>query len=638
MKNTNLINALWQGADLFRGEMSLSETFDLQVIALAEMYIKSNEGLANQMPKDQLWNQLTASGYGLKEKLESNLSFVEEKFSFLKNVFKYIRIPEKFNEARLFQYISAINKYPMPTPNEIQNVFEELLYKYGQEVGKREGYFITPPSISQLLPQLLNIESGEVYDGASGSDQLLVEATRYAKKKGNSVNLYGQEINMKIWALGKIHLFILGLTDAKIYNSNTLLDPIVTVENTLKKFDYILMNPPYSVSKWGREQVKDEMLGRFSYGLPSDANADMAFISHTVASLNENGKAAIVVPHGVLFRGGADGKIREELVRADLIEAVIGLPANLLFYTSIPVIVLIINKNKQEERKNKIQFIDASKEFKSGRGLNFLEDQHITQIVEEFKNGINSEMSYVASLEEVLAADANLSISKYLMVNAVSEMEGKFGQVKVELNKFEESSIPKKPLYEVAETFRGFNVPSISKIANPNGEYRVIQLVDVQEGEILSEQLEKVSIKDASKIQNYLLQEGDIIISNRGTAIKVAIVPKIDEKLILSHNFHGIRPKKGTNSLFIKAYLESPIGQAYIQSLQQGTMVKVMGIKELNNLPTPVQPIEIQEEIGNGIHAAEVSYHLALKEADQERKKAYNDFYEKMGISFAYQN
>ncbi|MGZ9819402.1 N-6 DNA methylase [Peribacillus simplex] len=636
MKNNNILNAFWQGADNFRNELESSEYIDLQVIALTHMYIESNKNLAKLIPNDQLWSDITASGYGLQKRLQGSLSLLEVKFPFLNNVFEYIRIPNEINEATLFRFTSTINKFQKPSPDEFGNLFEELINKFVEQHGKNSGEFVSPSSISKLLPQLLDVKSGDVYDGAPGINQFLVEAKRYGEKNGSIVSLYGQELNGKTWAIGKIHLFILGLIDSQVAKGNTLLDPLFTEGHALKTFDYIIMNPPFGLSKWGRDKVKNEMWGRFIYGLPSDANADMAFISHTVASLKENGKAAIVVPHGILFRGGADGKIRKELIQADLIESVIGLPANLFINTSIPVVVLVINKNKPKERKGKVLFIDASKEFKSMRRQNILDEKHIKRIVEAYRSEKEDpEIRTMVTVEEIMKTDANLSISKYFTVN---EIEGKFGSVKVNLQTFENSPVPKKPLYEVAETFRGYNIPSVGKIENPDGEFRAIQLVNVQDGILQTNQLEKVNIKDASKVKNYLVKEGDIIISNRGAAIKVAVVPKVDGNIILGHNFHGIRPKAGMNSLYIKAYLESPIGQGYIQSLQQGTMVQVLGLKELNNLLIPLQSFGIQEDIGKEIQKAEEAYQKAIKEANEKRQDAYRDFYKVMGIRESYQN
>ncbi|QAA23210.1 N-6 DNA methylase [Sporolactobacillus terrae] len=632
METEEKLNLLWQGANVVRGSMEISQIVETESIILTHMYIEANGELADQMPKELLWSNITRGGGSFKDKINNASVTVEKTFSFLKDVFKNIKVPDQVDDNSLYQLINTFQPLNTLNVNEFAELFETLLYKFGEAEGRRGGENLTPLSIAKLLPQLLDIRSGDVNDGAAGINQFLIEANRYAEENGGHVNLYGQEINARTWALGKIYLFMSGLTNATVTLGDTLLNPPLIKDGVIQKFDYVLMDPPYSM-RWNPEQLTDENLGRFNYGLPSKSKSDMAFISHVVASLKEKGKTAVILPLGVLFRGGADRKIREGIIRDDIIEGVIGLPANLLYATSIPVVILIFNKNKPKERKDKILLIDASKEYTPGKGQNILEEKHIDKIVKMFRSGEeNEENCRFVSIKEVLGNDADLSISRYFTVN---EVQGKFGQVKVDLEKFEESSIPKKDLYEVAETFRGMNTPSLSKVTSTKGGYSVIQLVDVQAGEIKLDQLNLMPIEDPSKIQNYLVQEGDVIVSNRGSVIKIAVVPKINKKIILSHNFHAIRPKKGMNSLFIKAYLESPVGQSYLESMQKGTAIKVLGLKEFNYLKLPVLSAEQQEVIGEKADKAEKEYREAINKATEKQKKEYEECYKKMGISAA---
>jgi type I restriction enzyme M protein len=627
------MNLLRQGADVLRGQIPVSQILETEAVILTHMYIEANDELAAQMPKESLWSNITRTGGDLKEKINEASVTAEATFPFLTDVFRWVRITEHMDDRSLYRLINVFQSFATIDVNEYSDLFEKMLYKFGEAEGKRGGGFITPLPIAKLLLQLLDIKNGDVNDGAAGINQFLIEASRYAVKRGNHVKLFGQEINATIWALGKLHLFMQGLMDAKVTLGDTLLNPPMNVDHALQKFDYILMDPPYSLKNWGLDQVKGEVLGQFRYGVPSKANADMTFVSYVSASLNENGKAALILPHGVLFRGGADGKIREGMIRDDLIEAVIGLPANLLYSTSIPVIILILNKNKSKERRNKILLIDASNEYQPGKGRNILETKHVENIVKMFRSGKeNEENCRFESIKEILKADADLSISRYFTVN---EVQGKFGLVKVDLNKFEKSSTPKKRLYEVAKTFRGMNTPPLSKVTSMEDGYPVIQLVDVQDGEINLDQLNKMPVDDPSKIENYLVQEGDVIISNRGNVIKIAIVPKIEKEIILSHNFHAIRPKEEMNARFIKAYFESPVGLSYIESMQKGTAVKVLGLKELNCLPVPVLSIEQQKVIGNEVEKSEKEYRKVIIQATEIRKKKYEDCFEKMGVSGA---
>jgi type I restriction enzyme M protein len=635
--NQKHLKALWHGGDILRGELEVTEFMDLQVVSLLHMYIESNARLVSELDKENQWSVIISSGYGLRDRLIRSLQALEAAFPFLQHVFDHIEIPKQLSEATLFTYVSYLNKELQATKNEFGELMESLLYFYVDEAGRKGGEFASPKSITKLLPKLLDIRNGEVYDGAAGVNQLLINCHQHAIQHHGKVKLFGQEKNSKTWALGKVNLFLSELTESELVLGDTLISPLLKQDHALRKFDYVVMNPPFSLSKWGQSKIKDEMLGRFIYGLPSDTNADMAFISHSIASLDDNGKAAIVVPHGVLFRGGADAKIRQELLRADLLEAVIGLPPNLFSNAGIPVAVLLFNKNKATERKGKVLFIDASKEYKAQRGQNFLEDEQLNKIVATYTNmSEQKQYSYLASIEEIADADWLLTIPRYV---SVSEVETEFGTVHVDLPRFENAGVVLKRLNEVSETFRGYNIPSISKVTDPNGEFHVIQLVDVQDGQLITKKLQTVTINDGgSKLKNYLVQEGDIIISNRGSSTKVAIVPPFEGKLLLTQNFHAIRPKSELDTLYLKAYLESPVARAYIEPMQQGTVVKVLGLKELNNLMVPIQPLEIQKKIGEGIHTAEAAYHQALIEANKQKKESYQKWYEEMGINTAISN
>jgi type I restriction enzyme M protein len=632
--NREKLQVLWHSGNILRGELEVNDQINLQVISLVHLYIESNEKLLSKLDRENQWSVITSSGYGLRERLEQSLKALERAFPFLVHVFEYIDIPKQLSEATIFAFVSHLKKELRVKESEFGPLMEELLYFYVDVAGRNGGEFASPKSITKLLPKLLNIKDGEVYDGAAGVTQLLIDCHHQAIQHHGKVKLLGQEKNSKTWALGKTHLFLWGLTDSELVLGDTLVNPLLKQEHALRKFDYVVMTPPFSLSKWGQSKIKDEMLGRFTYGLPSDTNADMAFISHAIASLNDNGKAAVVVPHGVLFRGGADAKIRQELLRADLIEAVIGLPPNLFSNAGIPVVVLLFNKNKSTERKGKVLFLDASKEYNAQRGQNFLEDEQLNKIVATYANmSEQKQYSYLASIEEIADADWILTIPRYV---SVSEVATEFGTVHVDLPRFENAGVVLKRLDEVSETFRGYNIPSISKVTDPNGKYHVIQLVDVQDGQLITEQLQTVTINGGgSKLKKYLVQEGDIIISNRGSSTKMAFVPPFEGKLLLTQNFHAIRPNPEVDTLYLKAYLESPVAQAYIQPMQQGTVVKVLGLKELNNLMVPLQPLEVQQKIGEGIQSAEASYRQALIEANKQKKESYQKWYEEMGINTA---
>jgi type I restriction enzyme M protein len=214
---------------------------------------------------------------------------------------------------------------------------------------------------------------------AVGSGGFLLEAYHYLKneegdKKARSLYLYGQEINIGTFAIAKINMFLHGLESADIQRGDTLADPkFLNPDGSLKTFDVCISNPPYSISEWEYEKFKHDKYGRvMGYEMPPEKKADYAFVLHMVKSMNTNGRAGIVLPHGVLFRGGAEGRIREELIKNDLIEAVIALPAKLFYGTGIPAAIVIFNKNKPENHKNKILIIDAEQDYEEGKNQNRL--------------------------------------------------------------------------------------------------------------------------------------------------------------------------------------------------------------------------------------------------------------------------
>ncbi len=237
-----------------------------------------------------------------------------------------------------------------------------------------------------LLAKLVEPKEGDmIYDPTCGSGSLLIKASKEIGSK--NFRLYGQERNGQTHALCKMNMFLHEINDAVIEWGDTIRNPLHLQDNLLKTFDVVVANPPFSLDKWGEEIASEDSFGRFKYGTPPKSKGDFAFVLHMISSLNSNGKMGVILPHGVLFRGASEGKIRTKLIEDNLLDAVIGLPANLFFGTSIPACILIFKKN----RPNKdIIFIDASREYGKGKNQNYLredeENNDIKKIVETYKN------------------------------------------------------------------------------------------------------------------------------------------------------------------------------------------------------------------------------------------------------------
>ena len=257
---------------------------------------------------------------------------------------------------------------------------------------------------------------------AVGSGGFLLEAYHYLKnktddKKARSLYLYGQEINIGTYAIAKINMFLHGLDSADIQRGDTLADPkFLTQSGDLQTFDLCVANPPYSIKEWEHEMFKSNKYGRVTdYEMPPTKKADYAFVLHMIKSMDKKGRAGIVLPHGVLFRGGAEGRIREQIIKNDLIEAIIALPSKLFYGTGIPAAILIFNKNKPEDHKRKILIIDAEKNFEEGKNQNRLRKKDIEKIVLAFEAYKDIEKyARVIDVKEIEENEFNLNVRRYV--------------------------------------------------------------------------------------------------------------------------------------------------------------------------------------------------------------------------------
>jgi type I restriction enzyme M protein len=301
----------------------------------------------------------------------------------------------------------------------IGDAYEYLIANFASDAGKKAGEFYTPSEVSTLLAKLTKSKEGaRISDPTCGSGSLLIKA---GKEVGSTnFSLYGQEANGSTWALAVMNMFLHGYDNAEIRWGDTIRNPKLKEGDALRKFDTVVANPPFSLDKWGADEAAGDQFNRFWRGVPPKSKGDWAFITHMIETLNESGKAGVVVPHGVLFRGAAEGRIRQKTIEENLLEAVIGLPANLFFGTGIPAAILVFNKDKKDKN---VLFIDASQHYESGKNQNKLRETDIEKIVttyRSFHDGklepgvLEDKYSYVASFEEIEENDFNLNIPRYV--------------------------------------------------------------------------------------------------------------------------------------------------------------------------------------------------------------------------------
>lgn len=299
----------------------------------------------------------------------------------------------------------------------IGNGYEFLIKNFAASGGQKAGEFYTPPEVSDLIAELVDPQKGDsICDPACGSGSLLMKCGRKVVSNHNSKQyaLYGQEAIGSTWSLAKMNMFLHGEDNHKIEWGDTIRNPKLLDQNgDLMLFDIVTANPPFSLDKWGHDTAENDKFDRFRRGVPPKTKGDYAFISHMIETLKPTtGRMGVVVPHGVLFRGSSEGKIREKLINENLLDAVIGLPEKLFYGTGIPAAILIFKKQKSDDS---VLFIDASREFKSGKNQNNLTADNIAKIVETYRARESvDKYAYLATLQEVKDNDYNLNIPRYV--------------------------------------------------------------------------------------------------------------------------------------------------------------------------------------------------------------------------------
>ena len=450
--------AVWSACDTFRGVISSDTYKDFILTMLFLKYISDvykdeheklvdqfgdNPALINAMMAKQrfvlpdgasFWDLYEARHQpGNGERIDKALHTIEESNgSKLRNVFQDISFntdklgPEKQKNDLLRHLLEDFGKDILDlspsrvgTLDIIGNAYEYLIKHFAAGSGKTAGEFYTPPEVSDLLATILEPQEGDqICDPACGSGSLLMKCGRMVRNNFNGSKkyaLFGQEAIGSTWALAKMNMFLHGEDNHRVEWGDTIRNPLLKdKEGTgLLHFDVVTANPPFSLDKWGHEDAANDPYGRFRRGVPPKTKGDYAFISHMIETLKpSSGRMGVVVPHGVLFRASSEGKIRRQLIEENLLDTVIGLPEKLFFGTGIPAAILIFKKQKADD---KVLFIDASREFKSGKNQNQLTPENIQQIIDTYKaRETIDKYSYLASLEEITENDFNLNIPRYV--------------------------------------------------------------------------------------------------------------------------------------------------------------------------------------------------------------------------------
>ncbi len=448
--------AVWSACDTFRGTVDSSIYKDYVLTMLFLKYLSDvwqdhydqykaqygdNQGLIEEMLKNERFVlPPTASFYSLHakrhepgngERIDKALHAIEDaNISKLRDVFQDISFNsnklgdeqqkndilrhqlEDFAKPELNLHPSRVGQLDI-----IGNAYEFLIKNFASTSGKKAGEFYTPPEVSTLMARLMDPKEGdEIGDPTCGSGSLLMKCGRLIRERYGSRKyaLFGQEAIGSTWALAKMNMFLHGEDNHRVEWGDTIRNPkLLDGDASLKHFDIVVANPPFSLEKWGFEGADKDKFSRFRRGVPPRTKGDYAFILHMVETMKPGtGRMAVVVPHGVLFRGAAEGRIRRKLIEENLLDTVIGLPEKLFYGTGIPAAILVFRKHKADD---KVLFIDASRDYEDARNQNVLREKDLQRVKDTAaaRQSVDK-YAYLAAPAEIAETDFNLNIPRYV--------------------------------------------------------------------------------------------------------------------------------------------------------------------------------------------------------------------------------
>lgn len=485
---------LWESANILRGSIDSSDfknyifgllflkryndVFDERVANLMKgeslSYGDAQEEIEDKwgkFPTSARWFDLISHTENIGEALDKAFATIEANNPELQHVLTATQYGDKrvLSDATLQRLLRHFNQYKLGNDDlykadMLGDAYEYLIKQFADDAGKKGGEFYTPKAVVQLVVELIDPQPGHsVYDPTCGSGGMLVESAHHVSRLPNgtlmgkpNVLLYGQEKNLGTWAIAKLNLYLHNM-HAAIERGDTLVEPKHLDGDYLKTFDRVIANPPFSAKSWwtplelsnekkqengkklkapNYKEVSDPY-GRLVYGIPPRSYGDLAFAQHMLASLKADGRMGIILPHGVLFRSGEEGKIRAGLLfgtdaargnqPGDLIEAIVGLPSALFYNTGIPACVLILNKQKPAALKGKVIIIDASRDYLEGKAQNSLGAEDIARIVSTHKAAFEQQTEVdnycrAVTLDEIRSNDGNLNIARYIDNGEIDEV------------------------------------------------------------------------------------------------------------------------------------------------------------------------------------------------------------------------
>jgi type I restriction enzyme M protein len=430
------------------------------------------------VPEKARWASILQLKDNVGDELNQALAALEEHNEELDGVLGHINFLAQVNQKRkvkdpqLVDLIHHFNKLRLTNddfefPDLLGAAYEYLVKDFADSAGKKGGEFYTPAWVVRLMVRLIKPQAGMfVYDPTCGSGGMLIQSKQYLDETGQdatNIALYGQDSNPTTWAICKMNMFLHNINDAQIELEDTLQVPVFVEEGYIKKFDRVIANPPFS-QNYSRATMEFPQRFRYGFAPEKGKKADLMFAQHMIASLNDNGVMATVMPHGVLFRGGGEKAIREGIVRADIIEAIISLPPNLFYGTGIPACILVINKNKPKSLKNKLFIINAAGEYGEGRAQNYLRPEDIEKITFVFDNKLEvPKYSRLVELDEIQKHDFNLNVRRYVDNSPDPEIEDVHAHLV--------GGVPKREITLYEEMFSRYGLKSADLLDERDEDY-----------------------------------------------------------------------------------------------------------------------------------------------------------------------
>ncbi|MBO0471044.1 N-6 DNA methylase [Enterococcus sp. DIV0242_7C1] len=505
--------------------------------------------------------------------------------------------------------------------NTNESIFDYMMTNVNNE--HRKSLYFTSPSLNQLILRILDIQSEDsVLNPTVGYGDIMMDILKRNKEQ----TIVVQETNQLVYELMQIRFYLNSVTNTEVFNGDILNECMYVENNEIRTFDKVISQPPFGISL-SRGFENQDKYNRFPFGNIPRSNADWAYISNGIVSLNDQGKGVFIAPLGVCFRGGSEKKIREKILSLDLIESVIQLPAG-VFYpeTSIPIVVLIINKKKETNNQGKIQLINMSaSELKKVDMRNQLMNETIDEIMTLLTTK-NEEKTKSTILNVKDLSEANILPDKYLYKSEIYiEDLGKFS---FNLDVF--SNVETVKIKDIAKISRGLT--TTVKDEHEAGDIKIIKISDIHDGKLNYDKLSSI-YREKVTSEKYFVQKNDLIISNRGNTFKTTVIEKEVKDVIFSQNFVNIRlTNDGFSPRWIELFLDSPVGKGYLDVNAEGSAVRILSTNAISEMEIPKLPLEKQLQIIQHYQMKKEEIQSQITKLEKELVTLKLDTYESMGL------